>query len=137
MLVPKDLDPVHRHEQIFKVMTFPDTEKLTEKPNPAFVQVEYTCQNDICDFSEALTAIKQNTKLLQFKARNGCESIVQVINDHQQEYLPATVDGYSINRVGFELVHLKRLDSDEKSVTGWIDYNHLRKASFENYQNKT
>jgi hypothetical protein len=47
---------------------------------------------------------------------------VKDIKDHQGDFLPSVVDdGYFINRMGHELVHLKREGSDGKDVTGFIE----------------
>jgi hypothetical protein len=44
---------------------------------------------------------------------------------NQDDSLPAAVDGYFINRMGHELVHLKRVGSDEKGVSDLLEYNSL------------
>jgi hypothetical protein len=51
---------------------------------------------------------------------------------NQDDSLPAAVDGYFINRMGHELVHLKRVGSDEKGVSDLLEYNnHSPKQSSE------
>ena len=55
---------------------------------------------------------------------------------NQDDYLPSQIDGFFINRMGKELVHVKRANSDGKSITWFIEYNDLRKDSMEYYNNK-
>ena len=73
---------------------------------------------------------------LKWKTDGACKEIVKDIDEHQDDYLPHMVDGYYINRLGHELVHLKRKDSVGKDVTGYIEYNDLRKDSIEFYNGK-
>jgi hypothetical protein len=62
-----------------------------------------------------------------------CDQIVEDIKRFQDDYLPSEVDGYFINRMGHELVHLKRKNSDAKGITGFIEYNDLRRHSMDWY----
>jgi hypothetical protein len=70
---------------------------------------------------------------LKFRSKEVCAEIVTDIKENQDDYLPAEVDGYYVNRMGHELVHLKRDGSDGKGVTGFIEYNNLRKQSMDYY----
>ena len=132
----KELEESHKHKEIFKSMVFPDTRKMRERPDSAVVQAMYTCEEDVCDFSSCLVEIHNNERLLKWRSKSVCETIVQDIADHQDDYLPHRVDGFFVNRMGHELVHLKRRGTDGSSVTGFIEYNDLRKDSMEFYDKK-
>jgi hypothetical protein len=130
----KDLEQEdHKHSEIFKSMVFPDTAKMRETRENAIVKCNYTCQNEVCNFSDCLIEIRKNPRLLKYHSKDVCEAIVLDIAKNQEDYLPSQVDGYSINRMGHELVHLKRSDCDGKGVTGFIEYNDLRKQSMDYY----
>ena len=132
----QELDEEHRHNEIFKCMVFPDTQKMREKPSVAVVQATYTCDHDQCDFSSALLEIQQNERLLKWRSKAVCYEIVSDIQKHQDDYLPHRLDGFFINRMGHELVHLKRSGTDSSTVTGFIEYNDIRKDSMDFYNNK-
>jgi hypothetical protein len=129
----KEMEADHRHSEIFKSMVFPDTSKMRETREKAIVQCEYSCTDTSCDFSRCLVDIQQSSRLLKFHSREVCEAIVEDIKDHQDDFLPSQVDGFYINRMGHELVHLKRSGCDGKGVTGFIEYNDLRRQSMDFY----
>jgi len=133
----KELDEDHRHQEIFKFMVFPDTDGMKDKREHAVLQTEYTCTSAGCDFSQCLQRISTNERLkLKWKTGGVCEDIIRDIDQHQDDYLPSQIDGFVINTMGKELVHVKRANSDGKSITGLIEYNDLRKDSMEYYNNK-
>ena len=132
----KDLDDNHRHKEIFKAMVFPDTEKMRERKDDALVQTKYTCAGNMCNFAECLVDINNSDKLLKWRTRDMCVEIVEDIEIHQDDYLPAQLDGFYINRMGYELVHMKRSDSTGKGITGFVEYNDLRRKSMEYYDTK-
>ena len=74
-----------------------------------------------CDFSSCLFEVQKKPRLIQFHAKDVCERIIEDIQSHQDDFLPSKVDGYFINKMGHELVHMKRKDSDGNSVTGFIE----------------
>jgi hypothetical protein len=118
------MEEKQKHDEIFKLMVFPDTAEINKD---ALVQILYRCSNDKCDFTSALLEIKNNKKLLKFNSADVCTEIVKDIKSYQDDFMPYAIDGYFINRMGCKLVHLKREDSDEKSVSGIIEYNNLLK----------
>ena len=132
----KEMEADHKHNEIFKSMVFPDTLEMREKRDKAIVQCQYQCTDSSCDFSRCLLAIQQSSKLLKYHKREVCEEIVKDIKDHQDDFLPSVVDGYFINRMGHELVHIKREGSDGKDVTGFIEYNNLRRQSMDFYDGR-
>ena len=127
------MEASHKHNEIFKSMVFPDTAKMRETREKALVKTTYTCDKNMCNFSEALLVIEKDPRLLKYKSKDVCKQIVSDINDNQDDFLPAEVDGYYINRMGHEMVHLRREGSDGKGVTGFIEYNDLRKQSMDYY----
>jgi hypothetical protein len=129
----QEMEAEQKHTEIFKSMDFPDTVEMRETREKSIVQCEYQCTEVSCDFSRCLVDIQQNAKLLKFHAREVCEEIVKDIKDHQDDFLPSQVDGYYINRMGHELVHMKRSGCDGKGVTGFIEYNDLRRHSMDFY----
>ena len=129
----KQMEEDNKHAEIFKSMVFPDTSKTRETRESALVQCEYSCNDSTCDFSRCLMEIQTSTNLLKFRSREVCEEIVRDVKDHQEDFLPSKVDGYFLNRMGHELVHLKRAGSEGRSVTGYIEYNDLRKQSMDFY----
>lgn len=129
----QEMEADHKHSEIFKSMVFPDSAKMRECRDNAHVQCEYSCNESQCDFSNCLLQIQTDPKLLKYRSKEVCEQIVLDIKDHQDDFLPAEVDGYFINRMGHELVHLKRKNSDGKGVTGFIEYNDLRRQSMDFY----
>jgi hypothetical protein len=129
----KELEESRRHKKIFQRMVFPDT-KIRERN--AIVNLTYICHQNVCDFSPALIGIENDLRLLKWRSKDICVDIVRDIESHQDDYLPHVVDGYSVNRMGHELVHLKREDSNDSSVTGVIEYNDLRKDSMDFYDEK-
>lgn len=131
-----EMEDYHKHHEIFKSMVFPDTEKMRETREKAIVKAVYSCNSMSCDFSSALIAIEKDPRLLKYKSKDVCKQIVNDIKENQEDYLPSEVDGYFINRMGHELVHLKRDGSDGKGVTGFIEYNDLRKQSMDFYDNQ-
>lgn len=131
-----EMEASHKHNEVFKSMVFPDTMKMRETRDKAIVKANYTCDAVACDFSNALVAIEKDPRLLKYKSKDVCTQIVNDIKENQEDYLPAEVDGYYINRMGHELVHLKRDGSDGKGVTGFIEYNDLRKQSMDYYDNQ-
>lgn len=132
-LMLKDMEEEHKHAEIFKSMVFPDTKKMKEKRTHAIVKCEYSCENEICDFSSCLVDIAKDPRLLKYRSKDVCTALVENIAKHQEDYLPAQVDGFFINRMGHELVHLKRVDCDDKGVTGFVEFNDLRKQSMDYY----
>lgn len=128
-----EMEAAHKHNEIFKAMVFPDSAKMREKREEAVVKANYSCSDISCDFSNALLAIERDARLLKYRTKDVCTAIVNDINEYQDDYLPMEVDGYFINRMGHELVHLKRDGSDGKGVTGFIEYNDLRKQSMDYY----
>jgi hypothetical protein len=129
----KELDDDHRHKEIFKSMVFPDTLKMREKPEQAIVQTTYKCDAVRCDFSDSLITIQNDARLLKWKSKDACLAVVTDIEKHQDDYLPHSVDGYFVNRMGHELIHLRRHGTNQQGVTGFIEYNDLRKDSMEFY----
>jgi hypothetical protein len=123
----------HRHTQIFKSMVFPDTLKMREKPEHAIVQTTYKCDEVCCDFSDSLITIQNDARLLKWKSKDTCLAVVTDIEKHHDDYLPHSMDGYFVNRMGHELVHLRRHGTNQQGVTGFIEYNDLRKDSMEFY----
>jgi hypothetical protein len=132
----REMEADHKHAEIFKSMVFPDTKKMRETRQNAIVKCEFQCENDQCDFSACLLEIQKNPRLLKYHSSDVCQQIVQDIATHQDDFLPSQVDGYFINRMGHELVHLKRKDGDNKGVTGFIEYNDLRKHSMDWYDHQ-
>ena len=128
-----DMEENHKHNELFKSMVVPDSSKMRETRQNAVVKCEYSCEKEHCDFTACLVEIRNNPRLLKYHSSEVCQQIVQDISNHQEDFLPAEVDGYFINRMGHELVHLKRADCDGKSVTGFIEYNDLRKQSMDWY----
>jgi hypothetical protein len=97
------------------------------------LQCTYECSVGKCNFSKCLLAIQKNPKLLKWRTREVCEEIVKDIDSNQDDFLPAEVDGFYINRMGHELVHLKRKDCKSDQVSGFVEYNDLRKQSMAYY----
>jgi hypothetical protein len=64
-----------------------------------------------------------------------CEEIVRDVKDHQEDFSPSKVDGYFFNRMGHELVHLKRAGSEGRNVTGFIECNDIRNQSSMKFYN--
>jgi hypothetical protein len=129
-----EMESDHKHNEIFKSMVFPDTNKMREVREKAIVKTNYTCDaGGHCDFTLSLLEIQKNPRLLKFRSKEVCAEIVTDIKEYQDDYLPAEVDGYYVNHMGHELVHLKRDGSDGKGVTGFIEYNNLRKQSMDYY----
>jgi hypothetical protein len=128
-----EMDSTHKHNEIFKSMVFPDTNKMRETREKAIVKTNYTCDLGRCDFTRSLIEIQKSPRLLKFGSKEVCAEIVTDIKENQDDYLPSEVDGYYVNRMGQELVHLRRDGSDGKGVTGFIEYNDLRKQSMDYY----
>jgi mRNA deadenylase 3'-5' endonuclease subunit Ccr4 len=115
----QEMETEHKHTEIFKSMVFPDSFKMRESRDKAIVQTEYRCNESSCDFSRCLVDLQQNPKLLKFHSKEVCEEIVRDIKDHQEDFLPSAVDGYLINRMGHQLVHLKRSDFRWEKCNGF------------------
>lgn len=130
----RELEEDHRHNEIYKSMIFPDTAKMKEKPEDAILQVEYECYKGTCDFTPVLAAIRRNTKLkTKWHVADSCESIIEDIAKHPEDYLPDMVDGFFINRMGYELLYIKRKGAVGDSQTGFIEHNVLRKDAADYY----
>lgn len=128
-----ELEEDHKHVEIFKSMVFSDTVKMREKRENAVVKCHYSCEKEVCDLSACLVDIHKHPKLLKYLSKDVCLAIIQDIENHQDDFLPSQVDGFFINRMGHDLVHLKRSDCDNNGVTGFIEYNDLRKHSMDYY----
>jgi hypothetical protein len=128
----KDLNKLHRHNEIYKCTIFPETSKMSEKPEQAVIKVEYECSdNNRCDFSKAIKAINENVILkVKWKTADTCVEIVKDIENHQEEYLPNKLDGFLFKGFDRELVYLQhRKDKEETTgITGIIEVNSLQKA---------
>eukprot|EP01035_Chromulina_nebulosa_P023285 gene23285-30179_t len=129
----KEMEEDHKHAEIFKAMVYPDTEKMKEKRGNAIAKCEYSCKDEQCNFSSCMLEIQKNPRLLKYHSKEVCIQVIDDIDKHQDDFLPSQVDGYFINRMGHELVHLKRADCDGKGVTGFIEFNDLRKQSMDYY----
>jgi hypothetical protein len=132
----KEMESEHKHTEIFKAMVFPDTERMKEKRANAVVLCEYSCTNEVCDFSSCYLNVEKNPRLLKYHSKEVCLELIKDIDSHQNDFLPSEVDGYYINRMGHELVHLKRSGCDGKGVTGFIEFNDLRKQSMDFYDHQ-
>lgn len=132
----KEMESEHKHNEIFKSMVFPDTGKMRETPDKSIVACEYSCNDHSCDFTKCLLDIRTDANLLKFHSGGVCTEIVEDIKSHQEDYLPARVDGYFINHMGHELVYLKRSGCNGKNVTGFIEYNDLRRQSMDWYDHQ-
>lgn len=131
-----EMDASRKHQEIFKSMAFPDTQRIRQKRENTIVQTTYTCNDTSCDFTSALLDLQKNPRFMKNKMGDICTHIVNDIKEHQDEYLPGAVDGYFINRMGHQLLHLQRQDSKGTDVTGCIEYNDLRKQSMDFYEKK-
>lgn len=117
-------------------MVFPDTLKMRVKPEDALVQTTYKCTASRCDFSACQLAVQSSEKLLKFRTKEVCSEIIDDIDQHQDDFLPSALDGFYVNRMGYELVHMRREDATGKGITGFIEYNDLRRKSMEYYDTK-
>eukprot|EP00697_Spironema_sp_BW2_P009218 gnl/Spiro4/24048_TR11919_c0_g1_i1.p1 gnl/Spiro4/24048_TR11919_c0_g1~~gnl/Spiro4/24048_TR11919_c0_g1_i1.p1 ORF type:complete len:222 (+),score=30.76 gnl/Spiro4/24048_TR11919_c0_g1_i1:40-705(+) len=128
----RSLDEKVRHEEILKLFVYPTTKKMREKPEDAVLQTSYSCDGSgKCVFMQARQDVKNSQDLHCWSARDVCTTIIEDIETHQNDHLPSQVDGFYINRMGRELVYLKREGAtpSEKSSTGFIEYNDLRRRA--------
>lgn len=114
-----------RHDLIQRGFVYPRTNTMRESPKGAKV-FEYSCP-DKCDFGPVLEEMKQCVELRRWQAESSCMEIVKDIDAHQADYLPAQLDGIYINRMGHELAYLKNKEEPKSNVTGFIEYNDLRR----------
>ena len=130
-----DLNASEKHQHVFKSMIFSKTANIKPNKEEGAIEVNYSCDKDICDFKEAIHAIKKNPNFLLTQKKEFCLQIIDIIKENQDDYLPEAVNGYIIRHMGFDLVHLKNNQSNENNcVTGILEYNNLREKSNEYYK---
>lgn len=133
MFIIEVLDEKLKHALIFAQMVFPTTKTMKEKPENAVLQTEYTCSSNQCNFQSAITDISNNDVLkTRWKSSNLCIQVVKDIESNQDDYLPFKIDGFYMNRMGHQLVYMKRVKSPEEkqsdtSMTGFIEISGLRR----------
>lgn len=129
-----DMNENEKHNEIFNSFMFVDTENLKNKNEVPLVSCNYSCIGNKCYFNKCLLAIENNVDLLKYSSKETCLQIVKDIDNNQDNYLPSSIDGYSINRMGKELVRIKRIDDKnekDSSITGLIEYNTLIKKEMD------
>lgn len=125
----KHLDEDSRKEAYLSHLQSPRSKSLREdKP---VVVTEYSCDGQRCSFEDAKLAIRES---LELRAISGTSSsfasdLVTMIERYPEDFLPHKYDGFQLHRGGFDLVLMKRKESDGSGRTGFIEYNDLRSIS--------
>lgn len=117
---------------ILKDMVFQNTKNIN--PNNCKLYCQYTCVDEQCDFSACLNSLNLNTNPSGFVSREiptgflkECVKIIEIIDSHQNEFLPSRLDGFVIDKC-----ILKRKGSYGDGITGVVG----RQAGFLNLDNE-
>ena len=93
----------------------------------------YSCTENVCHFDKAMAAIDCNSDLHARGLTRLLTTIVQDIATNQKDYRPNLLDGFTINKDGQDVLRLEREDAkpDDKSRSGFIEYNYVRQDLIE------
>ena len=69
-----DMDDAERHETLLSYMQYPKTEKLIKHDTPICI-CSYSCEQGKCDFSRALSCMKQNVDIKAFGSQKFLEEV--------------------------------------------------------------
>lgn len=117
----KSWDKTKRHALILNRFAY----ERSEDRDSATV-FEYSCP-DKCRFADALERMAKCVELKKWQTQESCAGIVRDIEAHQDEFLPAQLDGIRVDRLGRTVAFLRNTDEPKSNVTGVIDYDDLRK----------
>jgi hypothetical protein len=117
----ESLDALKRVEIICSHMRFTNT--LFEGGTPALTTY-YTCEagdgGTKCDFSTVNADINEDVELRAHCALNLARTIVTMVEKLPEEFIPHRVDGFQLNRGGFELLRIQRKVGSVPATTGRI-----------------
>lgn len=129
--ITDNIDPQVKHKILRSSMVFPKTETL--KKDPSLVSIKYRCDDQRCDFINAIKAVSKNQEFQALGVVNILKLAVVDISEHHEAYLPNLFDSFQINREGQDLLRLEREGSDGSGRTGFLEYNAVRQELVEEY----
>jgi hypothetical protein len=127
--ITDNIDPQVKHKILRSSMVFPKTETL--KKDPSLVYIKYRCDDQRCDFTDAIKAISMNQEFQALGVVNILKSAVEDISEHHEAYLLNLFDGFQINQSNQNLLRLERVGSDGSGRTGFLEYNSFRQELME------
>jgi len=68
------MDDAERHETLLSYMQYPKTEKLIKHDTPICI-CNYSCEQDKCDFSTAVSKMKKNVDVQAFGSQTFLEEV--------------------------------------------------------------
>ena len=125
----KDLDEESRKDAFLSHLQSPRSKSL-KKDNPIVV-TEYSCDGQKCSFDDVKLAIRESLDLRSYSGTTVALDLVKAIELYPDDFLPNKYDGFQLYRSGFDLVLMKRKESDGSGRTGFIEYNDLRSMALE------
>jgi len=76
-------------------------------------------------------AIRESLDLRAYSGTSVALDLVTTIEHYPEDFLPHKYDGFQLYRGGFDLVFMKRKESDGSGRTAFIEYNDLRSMALE------
>ena len=125
----KDLDEESCKNAFLSHLQSPRSSSL-KKDNPVVV-TEYSCDGQKCSFENVKLAIRESLDLRAYSGSSVALDLVKMIELFPDDFLPHKYDGFQLYRGGFDLMLMKRKESDGSGRTGFIEYNDLRSMALE------
>lgn len=115
-----------RTRSLLTHMVFPRTNSL-ERDKP-LVTAHYICDGvQQCSFKAARETVTNNTELRAYGGvTTTALALIEAIENNQADFIPHALDGFVLNRCGYDLLRLQRTSSTLEGRTGHLEYNDIR-----------